>query len=380
VIGAGPYGLAVSAYLLNAGIPTLTFGKPLEFWRNMPSGIYLKSIWSASHLSDPGHRYTLDNYVKSHNLARPEPINLEFFQDYGTWFQKQAVPQIDETYIQSLTLSGNIFNLILADGREVQEDRVIVATGIANFTHIPTFAQHLPPEMAAHTEHHGNLSRFKGQRVAMIGSGQSALEYAALLHETGAEVEIIARQRFIWHSKVLYEYSGPVRHLFYPPGDVGPPGVNWLISYPMIYNQLPASWRQSIHKRAIRPTGAKWLRPRVENQICLTPLTTVIEAKPQQERLRLQLNDGGTREVDFLFLGTGYQPDFRRLPFLAPELAQQIQGKKGFPELNTWFESSVPNLHFVGALAGQNFGPLCRFLSGAHWLAKQIARGRRLVD
>jgi FAD-dependent urate hydroxylase len=38
------------------------------------------------------------------------------------------------------------------------------------------------------------LKRFIGQRVVVIGGGQSALESAALLHEIGAEVEVIARQ------------------------------------------------------------------------------------------------------------------------------------------------------------------------------------------
>ena len=57
VIGAGPYGLAISAYLKAAGVPTVTFSKPMELWRNMPAGICLKSVWSASNLSDPAGRY-----------------------------------------------------------------------------------------------------------------------------------------------------------------------------------------------------------------------------------------------------------------------------------------------------------------------------------
>ena len=44
------------------------------------------------------------------------------------------------------------------------------------------------------------------------------------------------------------------------------------------------------------------------------------------------------------------------------------------PVLNEWFESSIPHLHFVGALAGFNFGPLCRFVVGAKIPARQIAR------
>lgn len=375
VIGAGPYGLAVSNYLKAAGVPTLTFGRPMEFWRNMPAGLCLKSVWSASHLSDLANKYNLDAYLATTGIPRPEPIPLDFFLNYGEWFQHHAVPEIDTTYVQALTQDGKFFHLDLADGRKVRATRVIVATGIANFTRIPDYARDLPPTLAAHTQEYGDLRSFQGRRVVMIGSGQSALEYAALLHEAGAEVEIIARGPFIWHSRILYEYTGPARHIFYPPGDVGPPGINWLVSFPVFFSYLPGRIKQPVHKRATRPAGAKWLRPRVEGQLRLTPHTSVEQATPRGDVLQLKLSDGTSREVDFLFLGTGYQADVSRLPFLDQALLQQIQTNNGYPVLNRWFESSVPNLHFVGALAGQTFGPVCRFLSGASLLARQVTRG-----
>src|SRR5439155_19916240 len=44
IIGAGPYGLSVSAHLRAAGIKTISFGQPLEFWRHqMPEGMVLRS-------------------------------------------------------------------------------------------------------------------------------------------------------------------------------------------------------------------------------------------------------------------------------------------------------------------------------------------------
>jgi FAD-dependent urate hydroxylase len=379
VIGAGPYGLAVSAYLRAAGVPALTFGKPMELWRNMPAGLCLKSVWSASHLSDPEHKYSLDSYLATRGIPQPEPIPLDFFLDYGQWFQEQAVPEIDPTYVQTLDRDGQSFRLGLADGREVSADRVVIATGIASFTRVPHFARDLPPELASHTQKYGDLSGFKGKRVTVIGCGQSALEYAALLHEAGAEVEVIARGPFIWHSRILYERTGPARHIFYPPGDVGPPGLNWLVSFPVFFSHLPESIKEPVHKRSTRPAGAKWLRPRVEGKIRLTPYTEVEQALPRDKTLDLKLSDGTVREVDFLFLGTGYQADINRVPFLEPTLCQQIQSRAGYPELNTHFESSIPNLYFAGALAGQTFGPICRFLSGSHLLAQQIARHLKTV-
>ena len=53
IIGAGPYGLSVAAHLKARGVPALIFGKPMEFWQNMPPEMHLKSSWSALSMSDP---------------------------------------------------------------------------------------------------------------------------------------------------------------------------------------------------------------------------------------------------------------------------------------------------------------------------------------
>src|SRR5438046_6752080 len=62
VIGAGPYGLSVAAHLNGARVPTLIFGKPMEFWQSFPRGMNLRSAWSASSLSDPEGAYSLDRF------------------------------------------------------------------------------------------------------------------------------------------------------------------------------------------------------------------------------------------------------------------------------------------------------------------------------
>ena len=65
VIGAGPYGLSVAAHLRGRGIPARVFGDPMAFWRRMPTGMFLKSPWTASSLSDPSGAFSLDRYVEA---------------------------------------------------------------------------------------------------------------------------------------------------------------------------------------------------------------------------------------------------------------------------------------------------------------------------
>ena len=210
--------------------------------------------------------------------------------------------------------------------------------------------------------------------MAVVGSGQSALEYAALLHEAGASVELIARGPVLWVNRKLYDYTGPARHIFYPPSDVGPPGLNWLISYPLVFRHLPDKTRHLVDKRAVRPAGAKWLRYRVEGHVLITQNTQITRTAVHGQGLLLELSDGTTREVDYLFLGTGYQPNLDKVKFIDPALRQQIQHHNGYPLQNEWFESSVPNLYFIGAIAGHTFGPLCRFVAGAKIPARQITQ------
>src|SRR5271156_3344364 len=100
VIGAGPYGLSAAAYLRAAGVETRVFGEPMKFWKKqMPAGMCLRSNWAASHIADPLQALTLDEYCRQNGNHVSRPIPLERFVDYGLWFQRRSVPDIDERTI-----------------------------------------------------------------------------------------------------------------------------------------------------------------------------------------------------------------------------------------------------------------------------------------
>ena len=374
VIGAGPYGLTAASYLRAQGIEPHVIGKTMEFWRNMPEGLFLRSLWTASTLHDPAGKYSFDRYIKVAGLPYQEPVPISLFLDYCQWYQQHSVPSIDDAYVRLLARDGKGFHLELADGRQVKAGRVVVAAGISNFMRIPGFARDLPSTHVSHTQSLSNVSHFKGRSVVMIGNGQSALEYAALIHEAGASVEIISRNPFRWQSRVLYEKTGLAKHLFYTRGDVGPPGINWLVAFPSLFSHYPEALKDPLHKRAVKPAGSKWLRLRLEEHVQMTANTWVLKASMEGESVCLELSDGTTRNVDHVVLGTGYESNLHKLPFLDAALREQVKEDNGYPDLNPWFESSIPGLYFAGALAGHTFGPVCRFISGAGVPARQIAR------
>jgi thioredoxin reductase len=381
IIGAGPYGLAATTYLKARKIPTQTFGKPMEFWKKMPPGMFMKSTWGSLNIADPKHTYTLDKYSKRYHTHKEDPVSLKTFLAYSQWYMEQAniAQDIDQTFVTGLHRDGQGFQVDLEDGRSVKASRVLVATGVALFPCIPAFARDLPTTRVTHSQDYSDFSDFKGKKVVVVGRGQSAFESAVLLFEAGAEVEVISRGPVIWINRRLYRYTGFAKRLFYPPSDIGPAGLSWIVAFPQLYRRFSENARTALDTRSVRPAAAPWIRPSVEGRFQVTPNTQIVEATEQNDVLNLKLSNDESRQVDHIVLGTGYEPNIEKLHYIDPALRQQIQQVCGYPALNKWFESSVPHLYFSGALAAYNFGPICRFVTGsfgpAHQLARHAARG-----
>jgi pyridine nucleotide-disulfide oxidoreductase len=381
IVGAGPYGLAAAAHLRSAKADVCVFGKPMEFWeRHMPAGMLLRSYWEGSHISDPRGDLTLDKYERAQGLQLPRPVRRDDFVSYGRWFQRQAVPDLDARRVTQIQAASEGYRVLLEDGQSVLTQRVVVATGIASFTHRPHQFGRVPPELASHSSEHHDFSGFAGQRVVVIGGGQSALESAALLHESGAAVEVIVRApRVHWlrygtrlHTW-LHNQANPLRRILYPPSDVGPPGLNWIVDTPELFPWLPWSLHSRIARRAIRSAGAGWLKPRMSGTK-ITTVRFVHSASPVGKKVLLRLDDGTERCVDHVLLATGFQIDLSRCAFLPAHLVRSLRLVDGYPALSAGFEASLPGLHFIGATAARTFGPLMRFLAGTGFAARSLTR------
>ena len=380
IIGAGPYGLAAAAHLRARNVETRIFGEPMEFWtKHMPRGMFLRSGPGASSLGDPDGRLRLDRYRSLHHLPDATPVPIADFIRYGLWFQERAVPDVDQRHVTQLATAAQGFRVRLDDGEEFHARRVVVATGIGLFAQRPVHFAELPAALVSHSLDHADLSRFARQRVLVVGAGQSGLESAALLHEAGAAVEVLARARKItWLGQTPSQPTllSTVRRLLSPiarpPLDImGPRFMSWLIAWPRMFRKMPSALQDYLTARAVRPAGAAWLVPRLAG----VPLTTgcsVAAATPTSSQLRLRLSDGSERLVDHVLLCTGYRVDIARYAFLTADLRRAVQTCDGYPDLTDGFESSVPGLHFVGTPAANSFGPLCRFVVGTRYVARAL--------
>lgn len=374
IIGAGPYGLSSAAYLGAAGVETRIFGDPMSFWQNqMPTGMCLRSNLGASHIADPKGVFTLNKYCEQsgESISKPIPINL--FVNYGLWYQRQAVPHVEKRTVAHIDRSGRGFKVRLEDGEEFVSRRVVVATGIGSFATRPEIFQRVPNTFVSHSSEHKDFNKLKGQTIAVIGGGQSALESAALLQEAGIEVEVIARkQKLNWvglHPRL--HHLGLISSLLYSDRDVGPAGLSRLVAMPHMFRRFPRSFQNRTAYRAIRPAVAGWLAPRLKN-IPLTLGRQIVSAQPLGKRLQLRLDDDTDRVVDHAILATGYRVNVSRYPFLSSSIASNIRNVDGYPVLMRGLESSVTGLHFAGKPAAWSFGPILGFVSGAEFASKEL--------
>jgi FAD-dependent urate hydroxylase len=355
----------------------------LEFWREqMPEGMLLRSRRRSTHISDPERSLTIDDFEAESGRKLTSPsLTLDEFVDYGRWFQERAVPDVDRRKVKRVEQSGGGFRLDLEDGDHVDIDRLIVAAGLFPFGRRPEPFGSLPPALVSHSADVRDLSRFAERKVLVVGGGQSALESAALLNEAGAEVEVAVRAPQIWWlaPEDAPKKRGVRSRLPLPPTDVGGFATGWTAAVPDLWRIAPRRLKPTISYRCIRPAGSDWLRPRLEG-VPLGMDAIAVAAQASNGNVSVSLADGSERTFDHVLLGTGYEIDVRRYPFLAPELSAQIEVDNGYPRLRAGLESSVPGLHFLGAPAAHTFGPIMRFVVGTWYAAPSVTRrvlGRR---
>jgi FAD-dependent urate hydroxylase len=380
VIGAGPFGVSISAHLSALGIDHHIVGRPMDAWRsNMPSGMIMKSEPYASTIASPDGKYDVAAYSASHGLDyvdRVGPLTRQRFLDYADWYTEQLVPGLRDQTVTEVTPVDGGFRVSFADAAPVVARQVVVATGVIPYKHLPAELAGLPGELVTHTTQHRDLGEFNGRRVAVIGAGQSSLETAALLHEAGAAVQLIARApRVKWLDANPAELSR-LEHLTRP---VVPLCEGWKCAFwntPYAFRMLPESYRITKARTVLGPSGAWWLRDRVDGVVEVLSGHSIREATAQGSGVRLVLDGPGQPSVDadHVIAGTGFRVDLARLPFLPEPLRLAVETLNGHPVVSRAGQSSVPGLYFAGAPTVLSIGPSARFIAGTHSLCAVLAR------
>jgi cation diffusion facilitator CzcD-associated flavoprotein CzcO/CelD/BcsL family acetyltransferase involved in cellulose biosynthesis/predicted ATP-grasp superfamily ATP-dependent carboligase len=376
VVGAGPYGLSTAAHLLGRGLTVAVFGKPVELWRNhMPKGMLLRSHWWATNLSDPLKQYGFERFFRdSKKYDKCYPVPIEAFIDYALWFQARAVPHVDETYVSSIERKDNQFLLTLEDGRKVSSAAVVMATGLYYYANRPEEYNHLPAGLVSHSGDHKDFSRLKGKQVVVIGGGQSAIEFAALLHEAGATVHVVSRRPIVWLAPDRANERTIFEQILAPNAGIAPGWKNWVLEkMPYFFYRFSQHRKDKAIRNYYMAAASDWLRDRVIGKATLHEGHTVVKIEEVDGKVDATISDGEKVRADHVMLATGFKVDINKLTMIHPSLLTEIETDTGIPILNHCFDSSVPGLYFVGLTSLRAFGPLYRFVLGCSATARRVA-------
>jgi cation diffusion facilitator CzcD-associated flavoprotein CzcO len=184
VVGAGPAGLATSRELSRARIEhvVLERGERLGYtWHNLYDSLVLHT---GKHLSAlPGLAF---------DPATPLfPTRRQFIDYLERYAERFRLPIETDADVTRVTRNENGWSIRLRDGRTLESNSVIVATGIVSNPVMPA----LPGReqfggRVMHSFEYRRPDGFAGRRVLIVGAGNSAGEISVELARSGADVAV----------------------------------------------------------------------------------------------------------------------------------------------------------------------------------------------
>jgi len=356
----------------------------MDSWlAHMPKGMMLKSDGFASDIYDPQGAFTLRQFCAERGIEYADtgvPVRLETFTAYGLAFKDRMVPELEDKLVASVDRLPEGFRLQLEDGETLQARTVVLAVGITHFEYVPESLAHLPAEFLSHSARHREVEPFRGRDVVVIGGGASALDLAGLLHEAGANVQLVSRRTELkFHSQPTGKPRSRWQQIRHPQSGLGP-GLRsrFFADAPGAFYYLPEGLRVEVVRRSLGPSGGWFIRDKVIGKVPLHLGCTPQGAEVRNGRvhLKVQTVDNNEQEIvtGHVIAATGYKVDLERLKFLSPEIRSKIKVLHGSPVLSSGFESSVPGVYFAGVAAANSFGPVMRFAYGAGFAARTLTR------
>jgi len=231
------------------------------------------------------------------------------WQDYLVWYRRVLGLPVRNGVAAigiepgRLDDGGPCLLVTLSTGEVLATRKLVLATGQDGTGEwwMPDFVRALPKDRRAHTsELDIDFERWRGKTVAVLGSGASAMDNAAVALEHGSEVHLFCRrrptgvQRYRWLT-----FTGFLRHL----GD------------------LPDLWRWRIMGNIMR--AREGFPPDTYNRVmafgdafAMHVERSWTDARMDGDRIRLETTLGPFL-ADFVICGTGIRQDVR----LRPELA-----------------------------------------------------------
>jgi indole-3-pyruvate monooxygenase len=367
IVGAGPAGLASAACLKQRGIDALVLeaGPALaQSWRQHYERLRLHTVKAQSHMPGLPFSKELPRYP-----ARADVV--AYLDAYAAHFA--IVPRTGEAVRRVGVAAGGSGGFVVESTRAVYQTRaLVVAAGynrVANPERLPEQGRFRGTLL--HSGGYRNGDAFVGQRVLVVGAGNTGAEIALDLVERGAKPTLAVRTPV---NVVPRDFLGMptqltgirLRKLPLKLAD----GIGRLVSR-LAFGNLA---RYGLARPALGPLSAIKLRRRIP----LIDVGTIdaikrgeIAVKPAVERFTdtgAVFRDGSAGEFEAVILATGFRP---ALEEMLAGLSGVLDGE-GYP-LDWRGGGAYPNLFFVG-YENVSTGLLREIAIRAEAVAAELAR------
>ena len=333
VVGAGQSGLAAGQALRQAGLEVLILEAAADVGGSWPSYYDSLTLFSPARFSAlPGMRLP----------GRPNryPTRDEITDYLRRYAARFDLPVRTRSRVLDAAWDGQAFHLDVAGGDQLTARSMVAASGGFGRPHIPD----LPglgdfTGTLLHAAHYRRPEPFTGQRVVVVGAGNTAVQVAVELAQV-ATVSLASRQ--------------PVR--FQTQRPLGLDVHYW------------ARWSGLEALSPGRNDGARSIVVLDEGRYSAAIAAGRPDSRPMFDRLTatgVTWADGVTEAVDAVILATGYRPDVSYLTGLGALNAD------GWPIHCRGRSLTVPRLGYVG-LPGQT-GPASATVRGSGPDARRIA-------
>jgi cation diffusion facilitator CzcD-associated flavoprotein CzcO len=341
IIGAGPAGLATEAALQARGLNATILEKSDT----------VGAVWRGHY--DRLHLHT--------DRARSALPGLPIPKAYGRYPSRAHVVEYLEAYAAEFGLKP-IFSApvhaVRRDGRTWRAEAgehsrsapiVVVATGLADYPHSPTWPgmeQFGGPIL--HSSRYRNPTPFVGQRVLVVGYGNSGAEIALDLAEAGVDVALSVRSPV---NVIPRELFGLPILAWGLTGRLFPARLADTINAPLLRFAIG-----SINKLGLRPSPKGPLQSIEEDgRVPLIDVGTLDAIRAGRIKLRgdvasfsresVTFKQSPGERLDAIILATGFRPDLRSL---LPD-AKDVLSATGAP-LVSGRATAEPGLFFCGAM------------------------------
>jgi len=338
IIGAGPAGLATAACLEQRGVAALVLeaGPALgQSWRRHYDRLHLHTVEQQSHLPGMPFGKTVPRYP-----SRAEVV--AYLEAYAAHFG--VAPRTGEPVRRVRAEDGGF---VVESARAAYRARAVVLATGSNRVPNP---ERLPDQerfrgTIVHAAAYRNADRFAGQRVLVVGAGNTGAEIALDLAEHGAKPTLALRTPV---NVVPRDFLGMPTQLTSIRMRWAPLKIADAIGRMVSRLAFGDLRRHGFARSPLGPLSAIKLRRRIP----LIDVGTIaaikrgeIAVKPAVERFTdggAAFADGSTAPFDAAVLATGYRPGLEEVVAIP-----NVLDPDGFPR--DWRGGGAcPNLFFVG--------------------------------